>query len=813
MPEYFINGATGDDRNSGLTETNAWKSLDAASSRLKPGDVLTGMPGTLRGTFKPPSGTAAAPIRFRAKDPLTVTVDGSECIDGLPWQKVTNGWQVPFRPLVFNVFQRTFETDGKLANFNNRDFNQYNSNPQLDLHGTPAEFKWQNATLRLNAIPSTPGAEPLYAATTELALDLNGKSYVIVEGIVTRGHKHAVGTKTGAGIHLVNCRYTFCGSTGVWLVGLTDSEMAGCVIQGAGSWGGHYEDCVHTEQVTSLKITDTEMSYGGHSGLIMLSGVPGARINLARLYFHHMGGSLLTLKRGVDNLLVEDCWFSGAAKSDAVDAHKVPHAGIQLSGKGHVFRNSMFRDNGKDILASSDGNADSNPVCSDILFDHCSLLDSEAGAVEGQEYAPAGRVERLTWQDCIINRDVALFYAGVGDRTSNRLVHCQVTNSTNRGVSLRDCSTGPIPGTGTTLTKPPSGGVTPPPVDPGGNPVPTKPTITNLSPNPAKPGDTETITGTLFGVGALVIMQTKKADGSVSAARVPMRFVSDMLITYVIPAEGASGPVYVRNTQLNLTSDPVTLTVGEGPAPPPTNQPPIANAGGPYTGVVGQPVQFDGSKSIDLDGTIAAWRWDFGDGQVRNATALPQYAYGKAGTYTVTLTVTDDKGGVGTATTTATITAAPQPPPTALQVTITANSTGVGAAFNGLVTANPALPPGTVFAIQISVPDGRVGSAKTELPGVTPPPPEPPPPSGNIAVSDYSPSPVMVGQPLTINGSGFKQTTDILPVVEWEGLDLRLTSVQPTQIKAIAPTEVGSGRITVRQGNDEAAGPILEVKS
>jgi PKD repeat protein/sugar lactone lactonase YvrE len=47
--------------------------------------------------------------------------------------------------------------------------------------------------------------------------------------------------------------------------------------------------------------------------------------------------------------------------------------------------------------------------------------------------------------------------------------------------------------------------------------------------------------------------------------------------------------------------------------------------------------------STDVDGTIASWAWDFGDGGGA-ATANPTHQYAEKGTYTVTLTVTDDAG-------------------------------------------------------------------------------------------------------------------------------------------------------------------------
>jgi hypothetical protein len=79
----------------------------------------------------------------------------------------------------------------------------------------------------------------------------------------------------------------------------------------------------------------------------------------------------------------------------------------------------------------------------------------------------------------------------------------------------------------------------------------------------------------------------------------------------------------------------------------------VANANGPYEGVVGESVQFFGTAS---GGSAPySWWWDFGDG---NTSTLedPTHTYTAPGLYDVTLTVIDDVGAQATDTTTANIT-------------------------------------------------------------------------------------------------------------------------------------------------------------
>lgn len=72
------------------------------------------------------------------------------------------------------------------------------------------------------------------------------------------------------------------------------------------------------------------------------------------------------------------------------------------------------------------------------------------------------------------------------------------------------------------------------------------------------------------------------------------------------------------------------------------NDPPVAKAGSDQR-VTESVVQFDGSASVDSDGQLTDYAWDFGDGE-QGAGERVSHAYPAPGTYLVTLTVTDDSG-------------------------------------------------------------------------------------------------------------------------------------------------------------------------
>ncbi len=63
---------------------------------------------------------------------------------------------------------------------------------------------------------------------------------------------------------------------------------------------------------------------------------------------------------------------------------------------------------------------------------------------------------------------------------------------------------------------------------------------------------------------------------------------------------------------------------------------------------VGESVTFDGTGSLDPDGNIVSYQWDFGDGNYGTGS-ITTHAYSNNGTYTVTLRIVDNDGLFDTA--------------------------------------------------------------------------------------------------------------------------------------------------------------------
>ncbi|MGB5706320.1 MAG: PKD domain-containing protein [Arenicellales bacterium] len=126
---------------------------------------------------------------------------------------------------------------------------------------------------------------------------------------------------------------------------------------------------------------------------------------------------------------------------------------------------------------------------------------------------------------------------------------------------------------------------------------------------------------------------------------------------------------------------PITVTL--------PNQAPTASfTANPTSGEAPLLVQVDGSGSIDSDGTIETYEWDFGDGFTGSGlTASHEYA--NAGVFTLALIVTDNEGGTAQLSTTVSVNNSepPQPFPPSIS-TLSGTSTSNPFVVDGVASPN-----------------------------------------------------------------------------------------------------------------------------
>jgi PKD repeat protein len=158
------------------------------------------------------------------------------------------------------------------------------------------------------------------------------------------------------------------------------------------------------------------------------------------------------------------------------------------------------------------------------------------------------------------------------------------------------------------------------------------------------------ITGpTSAGEGASVTFsgsQSYDPDGSIILYEWDTNYSGDFTLDAVGPTVNTSfpdGPANI-NVALRVTDNDedrnvtaILVTV--------QNQPPQAEAGGPYSGQVGQLITLSGTASDPgaFDQPMLTYRWDFGDGSHANGSTV-SHSYAQPGHYTVKLTATDKDG-------------------------------------------------------------------------------------------------------------------------------------------------------------------------
>jgi PKD repeat protein len=138
--------------------------------------------------------------------------------------------------------------------------------------------------------------------------------------------------------------------------------------------------------------------------------------------------------------------------------------------------------------------------------------------------------------------------------------------------------------------------------------------------------------------------------------------------------------------------------------------PPVAAAAAsPASGSAPVNVQFSSAGSMDPDGSIVAYAWNFGDGYTSTAPN-PAHTFNAVGTYTVTLVVTDNTGLTGSTSLTV---SALQPNILPVAIASATPSSGYAPLSVTLSGANSYDTDGTISSYQWNFGDGSTGSGQT----------------------------------------------------------------------------------------------------
>ncbi len=130
-------------------------------------------------------------------------------------------------------------------------------------------------------------------------------------------------------------------------------------------------------------------------------------------------------------------------------------------------------------------------------------------------------------------------------------------------------------------------------------------------------------------IGAIVSLSWNFGDGSPPAIGTPVTH------TY------ASNGIY----QVTVTSTDITGQRDSQTRQVIVDTPPSASfSNAPRAPVARQSVRFDGRRSTDADGSIASYRWNFGDGTPDFSGATVAHSFAHGGKFTVLLEVTDNLG-------------------------------------------------------------------------------------------------------------------------------------------------------------------------
>lgn len=177
--------------------------------------------------------------------------------------------------------------------------------------------------------------------------------------------------------------------------------------------------------------------------------------------------------------------------------------------------------------------------------------------------------------------------------------------------------------------------------DGGGTPV-SLPTISSISPNKVSRGQTH-VEGSILGTNLGSVVSVSLGDG-ITVEHFSSSSAGEIQITFSVSASAAAGARTISVTTSGGTASSATAFTVDN------NRAPVAKFTiSPDAGAKNTLFTFDATQSSDPDGgTIATYKWTFGDGQTGNGR-VATHQFNKGGTFEVILKVTDRNNTPATA--------------------------------------------------------------------------------------------------------------------------------------------------------------------
>jgi hypothetical protein len=170
----------------------------------------------------------------------------------------------------------------------------------------------------------------------------------------------------------------------------------------------------------------------------------------------------------------------------------------------------------------------------------------------------------------------------------------------------------------------------------GSGSTPGKPTLTKYFPDGV-------VRCNVWGGGSASLYPTP--NGFISVAQWQASFANFAAGDYRVSAGSPSALAACAGTVPGADIAAIMAAIDGGdPDDSSTNQPPLADAAGPYTTTAGALISVDGTGSLDPDGAVLDYRWHWGDEILVRAADLPAAALRGAGW--ITADQADAAGGV-----------------------------------------------------------------------------------------------------------------------------------------------------------------------